>query len=270
MNEIITSRSNEKIKEVVKLQDKKSRNSSGKFLFEGIKLAEEYINKIGIPDMIYVREDVLNKYQLIKNLPSEKITCVSTSVYDKISSEKSPQGILCVADFLPNIKNYDADNDGGIILESIRDAGNLGTMIRTAAALGIGNIYMSEDCADVYNSKTLRAAMGAIFTGNLIICCDLAAVIQNIKAKGSKVYAAMPRGDAAVLGKDSIGKNDAVVIGNEGEGISKRISEICDALTILMENTSESLNAATAAAIIMWEMKKTSDNREDSMKLFHT
>ena len=252
---IIASRNNDKIKSIVKLHDKKARNEEKKFFFEGIKLTEEYINKIGIPCEIYIREDIIDKYNIIKMIPEEKITCVSASVYDKISDEKSPQGILCVAEYLNNINDYKDITDGGIILESIRDAGNLGTIIRTAAALGIKTIYLSDNCADIYNTKTIRANMGAVFSANISVCDNIKKHVSNKKAAGNKVYAAMPRGDAAVLGQCKITNNDAVVVGNEGEGISDETAELCDALTIPMEKNSESLNAATAAAIIMWEMR---------------
>ncbi|MDD2268320.1 MAG: RNA methyltransferase [Eubacteriales bacterium] len=258
--ERIMSRNNDRIKRLVKLGDKKTRDAEGLFLIEGFKLAKEYLAKVGPPEEVYVREDAVEEFSsLISSFPSfdKKITCVSTEVYDKISDEKSPQGLLFVCRFLENIHQYNpSDVSGGIMLESVRDAGNLGTIIRSAASLGVEKIFLSADCADIYNRKTLRAAMGAVFGADIIICKTLAETALDIKSSGGRVFAAMPRGDALVLGEFSFAHNDCVVIGNEGEGISESLASVCDALTIPMAKGAESLNAAAAAAIIIWEMRK--------------
>lgn len=256
----ITSRNNERIKQLVKLQDSKRRKMEQTFLLEGVKLAKEYLAKVGIPDEVFVRDDAIEQEwlkNLIKNIPDEKITCVSGEVYDKISTEKSPQGILFVCRYLDNIKTEYDTACGAILLESIRDAGNLGTIIRTACAMGVKRIFISSDCADLYNTKTLRAAMGAIFDAQIIICDDLLSVVSAIKNGGGRVFAAMPSGDAVMLQKADFGPLDAMVIGNEGEGISKDLADACVAVTIPMQQGAESLNAAAAAAIILWEWQRS-------------
>ena len=253
----ITSRNNDKIKSIVKLQESKHRKAEQMFLLEGVKLTQEYLIKVGTPDEVFVREDALEQEwlkKLINGIPDEKITCVTGEVYDKISTEKSPQGILFVCRYLGNViesNNYNAC--GAVILESIRDAGNLGTIIRTACALGVKRIFVSDDCADLYNTKTLRAAMGAIFGVEIVVCDDLFKVVSATKSSGGRIVAAMPRGDATMLQKADFGPLDAIVIGNEGEGISESLAAVCEAVTIPMAQGAESLNAAAAAAIIIWE-----------------
>ena len=184
--ERITSRNNDKIKKLVKLGDKHTRDSEGLFLIEGFKLAKEYLLKVGIPEAVFVRDDALDEFLAMFSsfdIPDKKITCVTAEVYDKISEEKSPQGLLFVCRFPVNIRRYNSSEaSGGIILESIRDAGNLGTIIRSAAALGINRIFLSADCADIYNRKTLRAAMGAVFGADILICDDLKTTASDIKA----------------------------------------------------------------------------------------
>lgn len=258
----ITSRSNEKIKLLVKLQDSKYRKAEQMFLLEGVKLAQEYLTKVGVPEEVFVKEDALEQdwlKKLINCIPEEKITCVTDEVYDKISSEKSPQGILFVCRYLDNI-SFATDDDtasGAVLLESIRDAGNLGTIIRTACAMGVNHIFVSSDCADLYNTKTQRAAMGAIFGAKIVVCEDLLLIVTATKRSGGKVFAAMPSGDALMLQQVNFEPLDAVVIGNEGEGISKSLAAVCEAVKIPMAQGAESLNASAAAAIILWEWQRT-------------
>ena len=142
-----------------------------------------------------------------------------------------------------------------VILDGVQDPGNVGTIIRTAEALGLGGVLMSEDCADVYSPKTLRASMGSVLR---LPCtrCDLVQAISSLKAEGYSVYGAMLDETAQRLGEISFPERAAVVIGSEGGGITAQVREVCSGGLYIPITGAESLNAAAAAAMILWELSK--------------
>lgn len=254
MDEYLSSKSNEKIKTVRKLTEKKHRTDFGGFVIEGHKLVSEYVEKRGAPLWIFVTEEASQKYRdLLLRSGCHSVFTVTDDLYGYISGEKAPQGIMAVCPIPPFAGKVKSGNV--IILESLRDAGNLGTVIRTAAAFGIPNVLMSDDCADLYNPKTLRGAMGAAFGANIAVSHDLADSIRQLKAEGRAVYAAMPSGEAYDVRELCFGSDDCIVVGNEGNGITPRIAAECSGLvTIPMSAGTESLNASVAASILMWEL----------------
>ena len=144
-----------------------------------------------------------------------------------------------------------------IVLSSVRDPGNLGSAIRSAVAFGVENIILSSDCADVYNPKTVRGAMGSLFRVKVTRVSDLKLYIEAMRANGRKVYSAELSENAKPLSEVNLSKWDAVIIGNEGHGVSKEISEASDGgIYIPISSKTESLNASVAAAIFMWEQSK--------------
>ncbi len=254
MKEYISSKSNEKIKTVRKLSDKKYRTEYSSFVIEGHKLVSEYLDSGLMPDSVFLTGQAEEKYcSLVNKLSNVKTYVVTKELYDYISSEQAPQGILAVCQ-LPD-RAGTITNGPSIILESVRDAGNIGTVIRTAVALGISNIVISSDCADLYNSKTIRATMGALFKANIVIDNDLISTVKKLRAEGRKVYAAMPNSESKNICDMVFRHNDCIVVGNEGNGITKELSEACDGtVTIPMTEDAESLNASVAASILMWEL----------------
>ena len=148
-----------------------------------------------------------------------------------------------------------------ILLDGVRDPGNVGTVIRTAAALGVERVVLSRDCADVLACKTVRASMGAVLCANILLTADLAAEARAIIKSGGAVYAAMLSGDAVTLSADSLPADFSVVIGNEGQGVRPDVAAVCTGcVRIPQTDRAESLNAAVAAAIFMWEMRKTDES----------
>lgn len=144
-----------------------------------------------------------------------------------------------------------------MLVEDIRDPGNLGTIMRTAAALGVDRLILIGDCADIYSSKTIRGSMGAAFRLNTLRCRDGAALVGALRAAGRRVFAAALRDDAVRLDDANLTSDDCVVIGNEGHGLSDAVIAASDGCVIIpMSAGSESLNAATAATIFMWETRK--------------
>ncbi len=254
MREYISSKSNEKIKTVRKLADKKYRFEFGLFVIEGHKLLGEYLSSGFTPTRLFVTEEAEVKYHDLISLSGKCDVCiVPKDLYLYISSEQAPQGILAVCPI--NRQTDKIANGAAIMLESVRDAGNLGTIIRTACALGISNVILSSDCADLYNTKTLRASMGTIFRANICISDDLMNTVKKLQNDGRRVYAAMPSKAAVDIRNAELGKKDCIIVGNEGNGITEELAECCNGcVTIPMVAGVESLNASIAASVLMWEL----------------
>ena len=268
----ISSRTNPLVTSLAKLDDSKFRRSEGLFLAEGIKLSEE---AAGMPEIRYIlirSDDGLADERIVRiaeqHPASAKVCVLSAAAFDKITTEKSPQGIITVLAVPERIHHFvsgelsrtDLEHMRGkriLALDSVRDPGNLGTMIRTAAAFGYDTLCLIG-CADIYNPKTVRAAMGALFRTNIYVCDSVADAFVPLKSDGHRVIAAALGEHALTLGVDPLREDDCVVIGNEGHGVSEETLTLADAvMRIPMGETTESLNAATAASVIMWEYFRT-------------
>ena len=144
-----------------------------------------------------------------------------------------------------------------VLIESVRDPSNVGAIIRSASALGVDRLIMSADCADVYHPRAVRASMGTLFDQRIDRVPSLAEAIEAIRQSGRRVFAAALREDAAILGELPLASGDCVVIGNEGHGLSGEVLDACDGCVIIpMTERAESLNAAVAASLLMWEFAK--------------
>lgn len=268
----ISSRTNPLVTTLAKLDDSKFRRSEGLFLAEGIKLSEE---AAGMPEIRYIlirSDDGFADEHIVRIAevrPADAKVCVlSSSAFEKISTEKSPQGIITVLSVPERIHRFvsgalgqrDVEKMRGkrvLALDSVRDPGNLGTMIRTASAFGYDHLCLIG-CADIYNPKTVRAAMGALFRANMYVCDSVAGAFVPLSEDGHRIIAAALGDHAITLGADSLREDDCVVIGNEGHGVSEETLALSDAvMRIPMEDKTESLNAATAASVIMWEYFRT-------------
>jgi TrmH family RNA methyltransferase len=266
--EIITSKSNSTIVKIGKLNEKKYRKQEKKFLCDGIKLLEEAINfDVKIAFLVLNNDTIFNEKvtDLIKKiqLDGTQILCVSDAVFMKLTEEKAPQGVIAVCEFIEDKHEFSTSVKNAkleekiMLFESVRDPGNIGTIIRTAAAFGIDKLILSSDCADIYSSKVIRSAMGAIFKVKINIVEDFKTSISILKDCGYSILGAALDKNSLILGNNKVSLNDAIIIGNEGKGISKETLELCDnTLLIPMQDNTESLNAAMAATIIMWELYK--------------
>ena len=270
-NEVIFSRQNKQVKLVCSLERKKAREESGLFRFDGIKLCLEALSKGIRPEYIFVCESRLEEITARLGEWDADIVVVSDEVFSKISEEKAPEGIITVARMLGDLHRkahfagdgeFDEFADKGekvFLLEAIRDPGNLGTIIRTAASLGIDRIVMTSDCADIYNPKTIRAAMGALFMLRTDVIEDGRAeeYISTLRRSGRRVFAAALRNNAVSVNELRVEKSDVFVIGNEGHGLSDSTIDACDSAVIIpMREGCESLNAAMATGILMWEISR--------------
>ena len=265
--EVIRSRQNKLVKLACSLERKKAREEEGLFRFDGIKLCREAIQKGIVPEYIFVAESKAT--EICERIGNSDVTVVSDEVFEKMSSERAPEGVITVARMLDSLHKVVTVNDAGeasslpkaservFLLEAVRDPGNLGTIIRTAASLGIDRLVLSSDCADIYNPKTIRAAMGALFMLKTDTVEDgkMAEYISSLRKNcGRRVFGAALREDAVDLLESSLLPSDVFVIGNEGHGLSQDVIEACDGCVIIpMREGCESLNAAMAAGILMWE-----------------
>ena len=274
LEEIITSAQNKYVSEARMLDDKKRRDSSSLFRFDGVKLLCEAIKRGVCLEYILVSDDkyfeVFEKAEQTYGLTRKDISCriipVKASVFEKISHEKAPEGVICVAKYIDKLHKFviinneekaslDFSADERILmLESVRDPQNIGAIIRSAAALGADRIIMSADCADIYNSKAVRASMGTLFGMKIDRVDDLCGAVELLQSNSRRVFAAALDDKAQRLGKTEISHTDCILIGNEGHGLSSEIIAGCDStIYIPMSMGVESLNAAVAASVLLWE-----------------
>lgn len=176
-----------------------------------------------------------------------------------ITDTCSSQGIFCTAFLLDKMLSLDTININGayLALENIQDPGNMGTMLRTAEALGLDGAFLSSGCVDLFSPKVVRAAMGAVFRLPVLAGADFPLLMGKIVRSGIKVYATVANGRATDILKADFSGGVAIVIGNEGSGVTDESLAACtDRITIRMRGRAESLNAAGAAAIAMWEVAR--------------
>ena len=260
----ISSKNNDLIVEIGKLKDKKHRDKTGLFCVEGFKLFHECLNAIKYSwqiKYIIAVEDVADEVlRYLGDGVLDVLPIITTDdVYKKISAEEAFQGIMCVI-LKPTEEISLSYQMPVIILDAVRDAGNVGTIIRTANALCKCEFIFTHDCADLYNPKTLRAAMGANFYQNVKICENINNIkneVEKLKENGYNIFAAFLDKNSKSIENVKFNSKTAVVFGNEGKGISDDIIKLCDERIIIPINeNSESLNVSIAAGIIFWEMNK--------------
>ena len=204
---------------------------------------------------VYVSESFLEKCSCREHLEEVGYEVVSDSVFSKISDTCTPQGVLCVLkQFHYNIEEMLRDKAPlFLLLENIQDPGNLGTMLRTGEGAGVSGIIMSRDTVDLYNPKVIRSTMGSIYRVPFYYADDFAAAVHQVQQAGVSVYAAHLRGKNSYACQDYT-KGTAFLIGNEGNGLREETAELADCyIRIPMEGKVESLNAAVASSILMYE-----------------
>ena len=268
--DIISSRNNPTVKWAASLADKKGRGESCSFIAEGEKLTVEALRR-GLPvTHIFVMEgkeerilDLLKPFDNVDIYAECQVICLSESAFLKISTEKAPQGVISVIKYLDFFCNSDiiykedffiSKGERALSLYSLRDPGNLGAVIRSAVAFGVQHIVLSADSADIYNPKTVRAAMGTMFGVKITFVKDFKSFVIAAKENGRAVYAAELSDGARNVRDIDLKSDDIFIIGNEGHGIPKEISENCTgSVFIPISEGAESLNASVAAAVFMWE-----------------
>ena len=253
----ISSKDNSLIKLVSSLQTSaKSRKENGLFVLEGLRICDDAVQN-GIQfDKLIVSQNALEKFECeieIFSKSSAEHYVLPDSLFKKISDTTSPQGIIAVAKMKDN--NTQIDKNGRYIaLENLSDPSNLGAISRTAEALGVTGIILSDNSCDPYSPKVLRASMGTLLRMPLIIFNDFS---NDIKNCGLKSYSCVVDKNAKAINGLFFENGSVVIIGNEANGITEETQKNSDEkITIRMSGKAESLNAAIAASIAMWEMMK--------------
>lgn len=252
---MITSTGNQQMKNLTLLMKKaKERNEQGVFVVEGPKMVKEapkdWIQKVYVSESFEKENaDFLRDYDY---------ETVSDSVYRTVSDTQTPQGILC----LVKKPEYElrqllqVKTPHLLILESVQDPGNLGTMVRTGEGAGISGIIMNRTTVDLFNPKTIRSTMGSIYRVPYFITPDLPETIHTLKEQGICMYAAHLKGKMQYDEPDYT-KATAFMIGNEGNGLTDETADLADAyIRIPMEGSVESLNAAISASVLMYEANR--------------
>ena len=256
---MITSSANSRVKQVMQWQTKaKERKKQNVFIVEGPKMCFEAPHKL--LKAVYVSESFYKENRYAKELNSvEAVTeVVSDQVFKTISDTQTPQGILAVVK-IPKYELSDmlcGEKTHLLILESVQDPGNLGTMVRTGEGAGISGIIMNRTTVDLFNPKTIRSTMGSIYRMPYYIVDDLEETLTMLQGKGVHLYAAHLKGTAMYDAFDYT-KACGFLIGNEGNGLSKEIADCADTyIRIPMEGKVESLNAAISATLLMYECNR--------------
>lgn len=251
---MITSASNEQMKYVRQVALRaKTRREDRVFLAEGIRMIREVPGDRLV--RAYCSESFLKAGENASFAEEIGAEVVKDSVFRSVSETISPQGILAVV----RQAEYTWDDlvsEGRpvVILESLQDPGNLGTIFRTGEGAGIGGILMNRGTADPYGPKTVRATMGSVFRVPHLVCDSIAAAASRLKAEGYRLYAAHLAGTNLYTDEDYRSTPCAFLIGNEGNGLTEETSALADVLVrIPMEGRVESLNAAVAASLLMYE-----------------
>lgn len=240
----IMSKDNSLIVSISKLKNKKERELTNSFLIEGPHLVKEAYLEHRLLMVFGTNKEELSNYKDIDTY------LVSDKVLNKLSDTITPQGIIGVA----SIKSSDCLSDKIIMLDDVSDPGNLGTIIRTAAALGYNDIISSLDTVDYYNEKVVRASQGGIFKINLIKD-ELLPRIKLLKEQGYDIYVTSLQ-DAVDISEVKKNHKCVIIFGNEAHGVTDKVKNAATKLIKLeMKNNVESLNVAVAASIIMWEFK---------------
>lgn len=261
---MITSTSNARVKELVQLQKKsKVRNEQGVFLVEGVKMYQEIPQEQLVK--IYVSETFADKQkeEINRLKDRRKLEYLSDHVFQYVSDTKTPQGILCVVRqstyCLEDI--LEAEDAHLLVLDNLQDPGNLGTILRTAEGAGVTGIIISKESVDIYNPKVIRSTMGSIYRVPFVYVEDLKEAIEKVKAHGIFTYAAHLDGKNS-YDKEDYTKKTAFLIGNEGNGLRKEIADLADTwIRIPMQGQVESLNAAIATSVLMFETARQRRNQ---------
>ena len=246
----IESSNNDIIKLIVSLKEKKNRDEQSLFVVEGFKQVAEIPKDWKIKFIL-----ITKRYQ--EDFKLKKVYITTDKIFKKISGTKTPQEILAVVEKKHNDIEQVLSNKGlFIIIDTLQDPGNIGTIIRTAESFGVKGIFISNNSVDVYSDKVVRSTMGAIFNIPIIQECNITQLIRTLKQKQICTYAFSLDGKTS-LSNTKFNDNVAIIIGNESKGINKNILDIVDfKIKIDMLGKTQSLNAAVACSIAMYEISK--------------
>lgn len=253
---VITSKDNQYIHLVNELKKKKYREKYGMFIAEGKRLIEDLNSSAMLPHLILYAEDFTDIAFLERVCGNaDHVFAVSRKLFDKISETQNDQGVIAVFPvFCPKLKHFvPRQSDLIFVLNGVSDPGNLGTIIRSAAAAGVSAILMEEGCVDLYNPKVIRSTMGTIAKIPVFRDLSMDEIVRFLEKNDVRTYLA-DMNEAISYDELPADEVSAVVLGNEGNGISSEWRAQCrKGVMIPMTNGVESLNVAMAAGIIAFD-----------------
>lgn len=256
--DFLSAKNNEKIRAAVTLRDSsKARREQGMFFLEGARLCSDAAeNRIEIFRAFFTSAALKKYSDRCESIMKSATECyeISEEIASKLSDTQNSQGVFCIccAKKKSNMEIY--SNGRYLMLENVQDPSNLGAITRTAEALGIDGLIVCGGC-DIYNPKALRASMGSALRINIINCQNAIDAISEANKKGMLTLASTPDSNSKAVTEIKMDAGVVCVIGNEGNGITHETMNLCRTkVTIPMGGRAESLNAATAAAILVWEM----------------
>ncbi|MEG1756933.1 MAG: RNA methyltransferase [Oscillospiraceae bacterium] len=259
--ERISSRSNEKVKRMSGyIASREMRGADGVCVADGIKLCcEAMLAGLEIKELWYTQK-ALERYgeeiELLEDKACESFL-MSESVAEKLSDARSPQGVAALVSLPPPVEIGEFFKKRRIVaLCSLQDPSNVGAVMRSAAAFGFDGVLLSGDCADAYSQKSLRGSMGAVFKCDVALCEDMAEAISLFESSGFVALAAALTDEAVPVCEAGKHEKMLVAIGNEGGGLTNEVIAACSKSVIIpMSGGVESLNAAVAASVLMWELR---------------
>ena len=251
----VTSRNNERLREVVRLiESSRDRRKSGRCVLEGAHLIDVYTARVGAPETLVVVDDRLDDpaiAMVIARVPPSRVLALSRALFSNLAT--LPPDVAALAVVTAPRAAPAAPGEFCLVLEDVQDPGNVGSMIRSAAAAGADQVVLSRHCAFAWSPKALRAGQGAHFLTTLVEGADLEAWIDAFRAAGGQLVATVVGGAASVYETDLTGRV-ALAVGSEGTGLSPSLLAKADVrVTIPMAPDSESLNAGAAAAVVLFE-----------------
>ena len=262
MDNIITSKDNPTVKLYQKLSSsKKERLQYGLFVLEGLRIVEDALREdSGITQLILTEkaQERFGEELLQADLRNTRTIVISNELGNRIASTDTTQGVFAVCRIPVQRKVSGIMKSGGryLVLFGLQDPGNAGMIIRTADALGIDGVIMSGSC-DLYSPKVIRSTMGSVFRMKIAVENDADTLFSELEAAGAVTSAAVIDKDAVPVTECSFGGTQAVFIGNEGNGLPADIAQRCTRRVIIpMHGNINSLNAAMAAGIMMWELSR--------------
>lgn len=267
----ISSRKNPLVREAAALaRDPAKRREERRFLCEGARLCQDAaLSGVGIEACFYT-EEAGKKYHeylepVLKSCGDAYV--VEDHVAGLLSATKAPQGVFCLCRWPEMIRRGVigfAPQRSCLVLENLQDPGNLGTVLRTAEALGLSRVFLLGECCDPLSPKVLRASMGAVFRVELAMESDPERLAELLERYGYQLHAAVPDSSARKVTEIDFSEGlHAVFIGNEGNGLAPGTAALChDRVTIPMDGRAESLNASAAATILLWEMSRNAGEKE--------
>lgn len=261
--QLITSVKNPIVKEMKALNQKNKRRQTGYFLIEGEKMLGEALTSGCVIQTVLVSEQkpLSSALEQLLTQQGAHLFTVSDHVLQSVCDTETPQGSVASCSFRPAPTHWGSQC---IYLDGLQDPGNMGTILRTADAMGI-DLVVAAGCVDLYNPKVVRSTMGSLFRQQVLVTDQGTAILQQMRKDGWRVLSSVLDAAAQPLTQANLTGKVCIVIGNEGRGVSQQVLDCSDGTVYIpMSGGAESLNAGIAAGIFMWELACSIDNKKEA------